>query len=344
MKNHKGFLIAFGQCFAAISISIILSSCGTLTGLPAHGGGKRFAVEQELIAASARAAAKNLDISALRGKYVSIYVITVGDQGSGNLAGGRYEWQAAIRGEYSSSPAGITTNSYPTVPSSSTSTTSGIDTVTNGTSVLNAPSRSRTDNKGPGGAASVGAGYAGMGQYRSEAFLNNNDAQFLQAVISEAFMLKGAYVVSPENAQVDVFITVDIFGTHRSRFDVQAYNEERLLAKTAFQVTAFERETRKLIIPPTTSSYEAYYNEKYVLWIGPYEYEKKVQESTPLLVDFKDIVDSSIIKASAVEAALPDGIFNENKEKKVERTRPNEPVKPLIRPETFRPEDVGGEE
>ncbi len=37
----------------------ILSACGTLTGIPSHGGGKRFAVEQELVAASARAAVKD---------------------------------------------------------------------------------------------------------------------------------------------------------------------------------------------------------------------------------------------------------------------------------------------
>lgn len=40
----------------------ILSACGTLTGIPSHGGGKRFAVEQELVAASARAAVKDMDL------------------------------------------------------------------------------------------------------------------------------------------------------------------------------------------------------------------------------------------------------------------------------------------
>ncbi|RQK04601.1 adhesin, partial [Neisseria meningitidis] len=33
---------------------LVLTACGTLTGIPAHGGGKRFAVEQELVAASSR--------------------------------------------------------------------------------------------------------------------------------------------------------------------------------------------------------------------------------------------------------------------------------------------------
>ena len=34
--------------------SLLLSACGTLTGIPSHGGGKRFAVEQELVAASSQ--------------------------------------------------------------------------------------------------------------------------------------------------------------------------------------------------------------------------------------------------------------------------------------------------
>ena len=36
--------------------ALLLTGCGTLTGIPSHGGGKRFAVEQELVAASSRAA------------------------------------------------------------------------------------------------------------------------------------------------------------------------------------------------------------------------------------------------------------------------------------------------
>ena len=43
-----------------IGLTLLLTACGTLTGIPSHGGGKRFAVEQELVTASARAAAKNI--------------------------------------------------------------------------------------------------------------------------------------------------------------------------------------------------------------------------------------------------------------------------------------------
>ena len=29
-----------------LSLTLFLTACGTLTGIPSHGGGKRFAVEQ----------------------------------------------------------------------------------------------------------------------------------------------------------------------------------------------------------------------------------------------------------------------------------------------------------
>ena len=48
--------------------ALLLTGCGTLTGIPSHGGGKRFAVEQELVAASSRAAVKEMDLSALKGR------------------------------------------------------------------------------------------------------------------------------------------------------------------------------------------------------------------------------------------------------------------------------------
>ena len=76
---------------SALTLStLLLTGCGTLTGIPSHGGGKRFAVEQELVAASSRAAVKEMDLSALKGRKVALYVSTMGDQGSGNITGGRY--------------------------------------------------------------------------------------------------------------------------------------------------------------------------------------------------------------------------------------------------------------
>ena len=61
---------------------MLLSGCGALTGLPGHGGGKRFAVEQELVAASTRGALKQIDLSTLKGKKVNLFVNAIGDTGN----------------------------------------------------------------------------------------------------------------------------------------------------------------------------------------------------------------------------------------------------------------------
>ncbi|EMR8419144.1 TPA: adhesin MafA, partial [Neisseria gonorrhoeae] len=101
-------------------IPLVLTACGTLTGIPAHGGGKRFAVEQELVAASSRAAVKEMDLSALKGRKAALYVSVMGDQGSGNISGGRYSIDALIRGGYHNNPDSATRYSYPAYDTTAT--------------------------------------------------------------------------------------------------------------------------------------------------------------------------------------------------------------------------------
>ncbi len=315
----------------------LLAGCGTFTGIPSHGGGKRFAVEQELIAASARAAAKEVDVTPLIGKRCALYVINMGDEGGGNLIGGRYEWQAAIRGEYVNSPTVRTNYSYPVVPTTTTTETSDIVTTTEAENAINAPSRSRQSTEGTDSRVGGGLVYSGPGMYRAEAFINPLDAQFLRAVIHEAFMLKGVVVVPPERAEVDVYVTVDVFGTHRSRTELHAYNEEKLLAKTAFQVTGFDRQ-RQVVLKPTVVSWEAEYTEKYVAWIGPMATDKRVRRSQDLLVDFQDIVITHIAPADGQLPVPP--THGEPPVPPQERTRPQPPITPLPVPDPSRPEDV----
>lgn len=79
------------------SASIIFSSgCSTLTGIPSHGGGKRFAIEQRLVSASIRSTLKDIDVSALKGKKVAIVFDLVSDEGGGNITGGRLNILAGL--------------------------------------------------------------------------------------------------------------------------------------------------------------------------------------------------------------------------------------------------------
>jgi hypothetical protein len=318
-----------GVVFFGIAVTGF-SGCYTFTGIPSHGGGKRFAIEQELISASARAVAKDIDVTELLGKKCALYVISIGDEGSGNLLGGRFNWRAAIQGDYTNAPA--TRSSYPVVDTVTTTTTGGVVTTTDAENALNAPNR--TNNDGARTGASVGATFQGAPDYRAEPFINPRDVQFLNAALHEAFVLRGVIIVAPERADIDVYVTVDVFGTHRSRSDFIVYNKESLRAKTALQVTAFDRE-RKPMLSPRTSSFEAEYVENYVLWMGPTSTSKLLRRSDSLLVDFSTMPAAGAWCPAGTELGpplLPGAVDQETRTKPV--------TTPTTSPDTWRPEDV----
>ena len=276
--------------FPIALISLLLTACGTLTGIPSHGGGKRFAVEQELVTASARAAAKNMDLSPLQGRRVAIHISTMGDQGSGSLSGGRYSIDALIRGEYANNPATQTDYTYPTYKTTATTESDGLKGSTVSTSLLNAPSSSRTHGKHNSSRSNIGLNLNGMGDYRNETLTTNpRDADFLSHLLQTVFFLRGIDVVSPAEADTDVFVNVDVFGTIRSRTELHLYNAETLKAQTKLEYFAVDRHSKKLLIKPQTNAFEAAYKENYAFWMGPYKVSKNIKPTEGLMVDFSGI-------------------------------------------------------
>ncbi len=272
------------------ALNLMLTGCGTLTGIPSHGGGKRFAIEQELVSASARAAAKDMDLRALQGKKVALYIASMGDQGSGSLTGGRYSIDALVRGEYANNPTNRTEYSYPRYETTAETISGDLTGLTTSWSTLNAPLSSRVKNEGLGSRSGLGLNTNGMGDYRNETLTTNpRDAAFLTHLLQTVFYLRGINVVSPERADVDVFINIDVFGTVRSRTEMHLYNAETLKAQTKLEYFAVDRNSKKLLIKPQNSAFEAAYEERYSLWMGPYKTNKSVQTADKLMVDFSDI-------------------------------------------------------
>ena len=60
-------ILLLGSC-----LTLTVAGCGTLTGIPSHGGGKRFATEQKLVSASIRNTLRAIDVSALRGHKAAL--------------------------------------------------------------------------------------------------------------------------------------------------------------------------------------------------------------------------------------------------------------------------------
>lgn len=326
-----------------------LGGCGALTGLPGHGGGKRFAVEQELVAAATRGAIKQLDVSSLRGKKVNLFVNAIGDTGAGNLVGGRYSVVSQLRGDYIQSPQTVETSVFPRFTSNTSSTTSSStsgdsstetdgesstgtagsstpptvttsstasDTSSDSTtfsssqsttdSLLPYPERKTTKQKGAGVVGQVGMEYKGLGAYHNSEEITSNDLQYLTALLQTYLFLRGVYVVPPSEAEIDVYITVDVFGTVRSRIEWFIANNEILQAKTSMEILAVDHLTGQLVMPPQSAGAESEYNEQFILWAGPIIIKETLTKSQPLLSDFADMSESEEITELAEKSiAIP---------------------------------------
>ena len=123
--------------------------------------------------------------------------------------------------------------------------------------------------------------------HNSEEF-NTKDLQFLTAIVQTYLFLEGVQVVAPSEAEVDVYITVDVFGTVYTRVDWFVANNEILRARTGLEVFAVETESGALLMSPQQAVADAEYNEQYILWAGPVRIRKSVQKGEPLLADFRD--------------------------------------------------------
>jgi len=297
---------------------LFLSGCGSLTGLPGHGGGKRFAVEQELVGAATRATIKKIDLTAIRGRRVNLYINAIDDSGSGNLIGGRYSLVSQVRGDYIHTPTVTKKSVFPRYDSTtatqsstnSTNSSTGTSTDAGGTvsktessgstlsassnssttsTLLNTPEKTTSSQEGYGGEVQVGLEYKGLGAYQNSEEISSSDIQYLNGLLQTYLFLRGVKIVPPSEAEVDVYVIVDVFGTVRSRIEWFIANNEVLRAKAAIEVMAVDHRTGELLMPPQSASVEAEYNEQYLLWAGPVMITKYLKKSSPLLTDYTDL-------------------------------------------------------
>ena len=389
------------RCLALAVLPALLTACGTLTGLPGHGGGKRFATEQRLVSASIRHALKSIDVSPLRGKKVAVVFDIVSDEGGGNIVGGRMNLAGVLSAGVvnnpattsssafqvfnltdsasnfsntaastsstadttattnatsnytgSSSSAGTTsttgTSTLAGTSNSSSSGTSGSNTTTDATTesfsqsgttsgtgsssvstdvssnttssgntsgntntatsstgsqsggsttnrqvVSNQPSKTVSRTEGRKEEAGISAAYKGLGDYQNFS-VPKSDASLLMGLVRNYLLLNHALPTTPTDKQADIllYVSVDIFGLIRSRFDALIYNQENVKAETALEMTAYDRKGR-IIMRPRVASSEASYKERYVLWAGPFATTEQVQRGPGLLVDFTDVGETS---------------------------------------------------
>lgn len=271
----------------------LLSGCGASTGIPGHGGGKRFAIEQELVAAATRAAIKKIDLARIRESKVNLFINAIGDTGAGNLTGGRFSIVSQVRGDYIQTAPVTETSVYPRYQATSSTASLSDPSITGTThttsSLLAAPITRQTRQEGGARTVQAGVEYNGLGAYHNSEEITANDLNYLAALMQTYLFLQGVFVVPPSEAEVDLYITVDVFGTVYTRVDWLLANNEILRAKTTLEVLAVDHWSGALLMPPQSASAESEYNEQYLLWAGPISITKSLRNSDPLLTDFTDV-------------------------------------------------------
>jgi hypothetical protein len=142
--------------------------------------------------------------------------------------------------------------------------------------------------------------------FKNSKEISSDDLHYLAGLLETYLFLQGVHVVPPSEAEIDVYITVDVFGTVRTRVEWFLANNEVLRVKTALEVLATEHLSGKLVMPPQSASIEAEYNEQYILWAGPVIITKYLHESEPLLSDFSDLaMKEDSMDMSAQDANIP---------------------------------------
>lgn len=279
----------------SIGICAALMGCGSLTGLPGHGGGKRYALEQEMVSTSVRETIQKMNLQALSdGIPTKVSVFIISDQGSGDIVGGRLSLSTLFHSEISGKrDAASYYGGY--------SYYDGLSTAVPSSTQL---SSSLT------GTASMSAGsdrpyaYAGGG--------SGSDEQYIQAIVMSELLKAGITIEDssqPQNCAEDhsndphsgdsadatekqadfiknkcgspkntpttsrnLNFYFDTIGAIRERFDTFFENIEIYKIRTVIQVVGIQStaDNQKNVIISKKSGTEAVYLEKYILWNGPF--------------------------------------------------------------------------
>lgn len=256
----------------ALAACLLLAACGNYRDLPSHGGGKRLALEQVAVSSAIRAALGQMPFEVLRGRTVNLEVAIIQDEGSGFMNGGRPTMMGGIS---------ATANSA----------------VRNVTGLVN-------------GTASAGA-MPGPANYQMNTYLSVSDRPFLAALLASALNRNNVSVrpdapgVNAPPATHTLEVIVDVLGIVRERQDWLVTNRERTrtIVSMEFVVTPNEPGQARVV---RRVSYEASYDENYILWSGPVEEGFKLKR-LPVLAPLEEaeLPQSTPVPSAAAPVPVP---------------------------------------
>ncbi len=226
---------------------LFMTACGTMRGIPSHGGGKRFDEEQRAVSACIRRAIADMHLASLRGKRVDVQFNAISHSGGATMAwpgldslsiGGSQTHNDVEeqRQDYSGADTGSWTRNYRDV----------IDYASLNKN-MNLRVRLRED-------------------YRPFSVSTNSDEHYLRGVLYMYLMHHGA-VVTSTSPDVYLNVLIDVLGTNRSRSNYLVYSRDHLQAACELTYFAVENDG-EIILPAARSGATACYSESAVLMVS----------------------------------------------------------------------------
>lgn len=232
----------------------LLQGCGSFTPMPSHGGGKRFAIEQQLVSAVTKRAISDLPIDDLRGLKGYVNITVIFDEGGGYINGGRLSASEVV------GASATTMRSY-------VAGDGGNNTVTKNRSKELSLSASKQQTN-----------------FSKDVSFNSSDGRHFVNLAS-SFLLRNDITKDP-NPETDgpadfiLEIMVDTLGTIWKRTDWGVVNSDSLTAVVSYEYVIISlKDELKKITKVGNVSYEAKYQDSYVLWMGPTKSETTIQKS-----------------------------------------------------------------
>lgn len=293
-----------------LTLCLFLNGCVYQRGIAGHGGGKRFTVEQKLLSRATHSTLSEFDFQTLRGKRVALIVNMISDTSHGNIASGKLQINTILRKEYVKKPK--QTERYEYEVFQTTETESFVldeQVATEGEQVTESQvipihgvertvqhhTRSTTQQqlkqtshtyqtKGEGYEIAVEANQTGIGNYYNSVPAPT-DEPYVVGLLKRYLVAQGVILIdakqSNQGAQVDavLYASIDVFGINRSRFDVIAYNSERLIAETAIEIMAIDTRNNQPIMSPQLVNHQSWYKEDFLFWVGPIRRTEATQPS-----------------------------------------------------------------
>ncbi|MEO5349689.1 MAG: hypothetical protein H7836_08595 [Magnetococcus sp. YQC-3] len=292
-------LITKKYCLSVVllCVSILLAGCGSITGLPGHGGGKRFALEQEMLSVVIKDAVEPFVFPVDFQEASTVFNI-INDEGSGELSGGRLE--GLLRGTYGATREAIRRSGTPESPVSDGSFLTS--TIIKGDAersqfVLSSSSASGNDRAYL--MSLVNAVVTQKGIKVANLFPEPTDEESKRKKAEEQCNKEGIVdkgsdtrdcedrklAQSPLDSKKKIYFNVTVLGLHRDRMDYIFYNREQMKVRCMMEMMLFDENDRVVSVNVKgkdlnvqTSGAEAVYAENYVLWSGPVAVRKTVDK------------------------------------------------------------------